>query len=553
MDNDFRSRGSKGVLTMNRRQSLKLLGIGSLAPLAGGLLARQAFAAENDVLLIIHPAFSSDWSPLRGGGQSYRLNSFWVASPLYYTGKGELKPYIFAKWSANADNTVWQFEIADKARFSDGSPITAADVKGSWELAAMPATKNQRIDQVLSTVQGYGTITGGKATVLEGVVALNDRTIEVRLSAQDPMFAAKLANHLAPIVKVSLARGADGNEVPGWWNPTDHAVVVSGPFVPVKMDLDAGIFVFERNANFSGPAPSLRRIEVQVIEDASTATAALKSGQFDVHTLIQTTTLIDDLGADFLSGPLAPEGDHFWLNISRKPTDDINVRKALISAVDREQLWKLTFPQGPEVRATQILTAVPGIDPNFRELPFDPDAARRFLAQSSYGSAAAFPRINFVGISRQVAEAAAQYIAEQWRTVLGVESVAMKPQIDKFEGPDQNRVQIFRDNVGTRVSDSTTYLRGIVHSSSSNAKNKLGGYKNEQVDALLDKASILAAGSEERLSLARQAQQLAADDAIYIPWAYRNMPQMAMPWVKGIEKNMDWQVSEPWNVTVSRS
>jgi len=73
------------------------------------------------------------------------------------------------------------------------------------------------------------------------------------------------------------------------------------------------------------------------------------------------------------------------------------------------------------------------------------------------------------------------------------------------------------------------------------------------VDALLDKASILAAGSEERLALARQAQQLAADDAIYIPWAYRNMPQMAMPWVKGIEKNMDWQVSEPWNVTVSRS
>lgn len=537
-------------LSITRRSALGLLAGISAVPFLSSVM--PAFAADEQVLRIAHPRLQNDWSPIRGGGPHYRLTSLWWAAPLYYDDAGQIHPYVFSKWEGNGDSTVWNFEIDPKATFSDGSAITAADVKASWELGAMPATKNQRVDQVLSSVKGYTEVTGGAEMELAGVKVTGERTLEVSLSFSDPIFFAKLANHLLPIVKGAQARGSDGNEIQDWWSPSG-GVVVSGPFKPVTMDLDAGNLVFERNEHFFGPKPILDRIEIQTIEDSPTAIALLKQGKVDMHTLISTPTLIDELGADFLEGAPAPEGDHFWLNTSKAPTDDENIRRALIMSVDTDELAKLTFPKGPESHATQILNAVPGVDPNFKGIAYDPEGAKKLLAESKYQSAANLPAINIVGVSTPTQEVAAQYIAEQWRKVLGIDSVGMKSQIDSFSGPGQATVQIFRDNVGTRVADPVAFLRGVVHSQSSNAKNKLGDYKNPEVDDLLDKGSIEPFDSPKRIEMAQAAQQKACDQAIMIPWVNRNMPRMAMPWVKDIRKNMDWQVFEPWKIRIERA
>lgn len=540
----------RGGINITRRSTLALLAGAATLPLVSGVL--PALAADEQVLRIAHPRLQNDWSPIRGGGPHYRLTWIWWASPLYYDDAGTIHPYVFSRWEGNADSTLWNFEIDPKATFSDGSPITAADVKASWELSSMPATKNQRVDQVLSTVNGFAEISGGQATELSGVKATGDRTLEVSLGSSDPIFFAKLANHLVPIVKGEQARGADGNEVMDWWSP-DGGVVVSGPFKPVTMDLDSGNLVFERNEHFFGPKPILDRIEIQTVEDTPTAVALLKQGKVDMHTLISTPTLIDELGADFLAGAPAPEGDHFWFNVSKAPTDDENVRRALMMAVDTEELVKLTFPNGPGTHATQILNAVPGVDPNFKTIGFDPEQAKKLLAASKYQNAASLPAINIVGVSTPAQEVAAQYIAEQWRKILGIDSVGMKSQIDSFGGPDQASVQVFRDNVGTRIADPVAFLRGVFYSQSSNAKNKLGNYKDAEVDDLLDKASIEPLDSPKRIEMAQAAQQKAYDQAVVLPWVNRNMPKMAMPWVKDIAKNMDWQVFEPWKLRIERS
>ena len=166
--------------------------------------------------------------------------------------------------------------------------------------------------------------------------------------------------------------------------------------------------------------------------------------------------------------------------------DDINVRKALIMSVNPEELALAAFPDGPFTAATQILNKVPGVDPNFKKYPFDPEAAKAALAASKYKDASRLPKIMFVGISTPTHEAAAQYIAEQWRKILGIQGIEMKPAIETYSGPDQKSVQIFRDDVGTRVPDAVSYLMGSIYSKSGNARNKLGGYKNDKIDALLE-------------------------------------------------------------------
>jgi peptide/nickel transport system substrate-binding protein len=540
-----------GRAVLSRRSALKL-GLGTAVSLTlFGLDAKIVMAQEGQVLMVANPSFEQDWSPLRGGGVPYRWNSAWWASPMYFDEKGEIHPYVFASWSGNADNTEWTFKIDPKAVFSDGSPITAADVKGSWEVAAMPATKSQRINQVLAGVKGYDAVSGGDATELEGVATPDDATVVVTLSAADPIFYMRVANHIAPITKVSQSRGADGNENPDWYMP-QNGIIVSGPFKPTSIDLDAGKLVFEPNENFFGPKPKLAAIHIDTIEDSVTATQLLKSGEYQAHTELVTSTIVQDLGKEFAAGPLIPTSQHFWFNLSRKPMDDINVRKALIMAVDRDQLFKVSFPDGPHQKTDQILNSVPGAENSgFEPYPYDPEAAKKALAESSYGGPERLPKLMFVGISGPAIEAAAQFIAEQWRQNLGITAVDMKPQEDSYAGPDQNAVQIVRNDVGTRVPDAASYLNGAIASSSGAAQSMLGGYKNDKVDSLLADALTRAVDDPERISKAQEAQKVFREDWAFIPWYAQTMSRWANANVTAMEKNLDWQVIAPWDISIT--
>jgi peptide/nickel transport system substrate-binding protein len=534
-----------------RREALKL-GLGAAVGItAFGFGARIVVAQEGQVLKVANPNFAQDWSPLRGGGVPYRWNSAWWASPMRFDAEGKIHPYVFASWAPNADNTVWTFKIDPASKFSDGSPITAADVKGSWELAAMPASTNQRIAQVISGVNGYAEITGGKTKELSGVATPDASTVVVTLAAPDPIFFMRLGNHIAPITKVSQSRGDDGNEAPDWYMP-QNGVVVSGPFKPTSIDLDAGKLVFEPNENFFVAKPKLARIEITSIEDNVTATQLIKSGEFNAHTELVTSTIIQDLGPEFAAGPQIPTSQHFWFNGSRAPLDDIKVRQALIMAVDRDGLIKASYPDGPHKKTDQVLNSVPGADQSgFEPFPYDPAAAKKALAESSYGGPERLPKLLFVGISGPAIQAAAQYIAEQWRQNLGITAVDMKPQQDAYAGPDQNAVQIFRDDVGTRLPDAASYLLGSIASTAGNARDKMGGYKNETVDAKLAEASTKAADDPARVTLAQEAQKAFREDWMFIPWYAQTMSRWATANVAGMDKNLDFQVVAPWDIAIN--
>ncbi|MBZ9790731.1 ABC transporter substrate-binding protein [Rhizobium sp. 3T7] len=535
---------------MSRREALKLGLAAGIGLTVFGMNARIVLADDGQVLKVANPAFNQDWSPLRGGGVPFRWNSIWWASPMYFDSEGKIKPYVFTSWES-PDNKVWTFKIDPKAVFSDGSKITSADVKGSWEVASMPNTKSQRADQVLSRVQGYKEIGAGSGNELTGVATPDEGTVIVTLTEADPIFYMRLANHIVPIAKAAQSRGSDGEEVADWYKP-DNSAVYSGPFKLTSIDIDAGKLVFEPNENFFGPKPKLSRIEITSIEDNVTATSLIKSGEFNAHTELVTSTIIQDLGPEFSAGPLIPTSQHFWFNISRAPMDDPKVRQALIMAIDRDGLFKASYPDGPHRKADQILNSVPGADNSgFEPYPYDPAAAKKLLAESTYGGPERLPKILFVGISAPAIQAAAQFIAEQWRQNLGITAVDMKPQQDSYAGPDQNAVQIFRDDVGTRVPDAVSYLAGCIASTSSNAQNKLGGYKNDKVDAALAEAATKAVDDPQRIKLAQDAQKAFREDWAFIPWYSQAMSRWATKEVKGMDKNLDWQVVAPWDISIS--
>jgi peptide/nickel transport system substrate-binding protein len=519
---------------------------------AGGQKEPAAGTSSGQVLNIAHPALSQTWSPLQGGGHAARWQSLMWAAPMYFDKEGKLQSFVLDKAEPGADFLTWRLTVNPKAVFSDGSPITADDIKGTWDLCAVPSTKHQRADLFLGGIKGFKEVSSGAAKAMSGIVVKNAMSLEITLTAPDPIFDQKIATALIPPVKISQARDAKGEEKQDWWHPKNK-VAVSGPFMPQSMDLDQGVIVLVPNPKFFGPAPKLSKIVITSVSDASTATLMLKTGKMDVHTELITPTLIEDLGADFVSGPPLAKGQQFWFDLRKPPMDDINVRKALIMCINPEDLAKAAFPKGPYTPATQILNKVAGVDPSFQKYPYDPEGAKKALAASKYKEGKLLPKIMFVGISTPTHEAAAQYMAEQWRKILGIEGVEMKADIETYSGPDQKSVQIFRDDVGTRVPDAVSYLMGSIHSTSGNARGKMGGYKNDKVDALLAEASAKSVKDPGRIKGAQEAQRIFREDYMFIPYYYDVMSKWAMPWVNNFDKNDDWQVIEPWNVTIDES
>ncbi|WP_319476118.1 ABC transporter substrate-binding protein [Marispirochaeta aestuarii] len=537
---------------MKRCIFILLFGLALTGLVFAGGQGDAAAEEAGQVLNIAHPVLQQNWSPLQGGGHSARWQSLWWAAPMYFDKDGNITPYVLSSAESDSSYKTWTLKMNPDAVFSDGSAITVEDVVGTWNLCARPDTKHARIDLFLSGVEGFDDVKLGKADDMTGLTVKDDKTIVVTLSSPDPIFDQKISTALIPPVKISQAQDASGREKSEWWHP-DNGVVVSGPFMPESMDLDQGIIVMVPNPNFFGPAPKLDKIVIKTVSDASTATLMLKRGEMDAHTELITPTIIQDLGPDFLGGPPLAKGQQFWLDAHKPPMDDINVRKALIMSVNKEELALAAFPDGPFTPATQILNKVPGVDPDYPEYPYDPEAAKAALAASKYGSAAKLPKIMFVGISTPTHEAAAQYIAEQWRSILGIQGVEMKPAIETYSGPDQKSVQIFRDDVGTRVPDAVSYLMGSIYSGSGNATVKMGGYKNPKIDSLLEEASGKGVKDPARIELAREAQRIFRDEWNYIPYYYDVMSKWAMPWVKNFDKNDDWQVIEPWNVSIDES
>lgn len=535
-----------------KKDLLKFLWTGLAALGLSTVQMPAASGAEGQVLNIVHPALEQSWSPLQGGGHVARWQSLWWAAPMYFDKDGSLTPYVLSSATHDPSFMSWTLGVNPEAVFSDGSRITAEDVVGTWNLSARPATKHARVDLFLGGVAGFGDVSLGQAQEMTGLVVTDDQTVTVTLTEPDPIFDQKIATALIPPVKISQAVDENGVEKADWWRP-ENGVVVSGPFMPESMDLDQGIVTMVPNPNFFGPAPKLSKIVITTVSDPSTATLMLKRGTMDAATELITPTIIQDLGADFLGGPALAKGQQFWFNPNRAPMDDINVRKALIMSVNPEDLALAAFPDGPFIPAGQVLNKVPGVDPDYPDYPYDPEGAKAALAASKYQDAGRMPKIMFVGISTPTHEAAAQYIAEQWRQVLGLQSVEMKPEIETYSGPDQQSVQIFRDDVGTRVPDAVSYLMGAIYSKSGNAMNKMGGYANAEIDSLLEQASAKGVDDPDRIGLSQKAQRLFHDDWMYIPYYYDVMSKWAMPWVQNFDKNDDWQVIEPWNVTIDEA
>jgi peptide/nickel transport system substrate-binding protein len=281
-------------------------------------------------------------------------------------------------WTISDDYLSYTFTLHEGVKFHDGSELTSADVKTSW-------------DRIVAPPEGVISTRRSNYQMIKSIEAPDRKTVVFRLHHPSPSFLSTLA-HPANFIFAKKYLDQD----PQYYK---SQAVGTGPFM-LKNYVRGSYIELERNPNYwKKGVPYLDGITYFIIKDTSARAKALRSGRVDAELRYlprsEADAIKEQLGDKIVVAAPRPSNTHgVTFNVDKKPFDDERVRKALTLAIDRYDMAKtlapltgletvggLLHPDTPWALDGEELQALPGYgkdyEANLRE-------ATRLLAEAGY-------------------------------------------------------------------------------------------------------------------------------------------------------------------------
>lgn len=273
---------------------------------------------------------------------------------------GQLISHLAEDWTVASDSRTISFTLRTDLRWHDGQPLVADDVVFSIEAARDPA---------------LDSLYGPQLEHVTEVNATDERTVVVRLDQAHCPSLTVLGE--LPIVPRHLLDSSDLDTA-----PFGSAPVGSGPFVFIEWTPE-GEVQLSRNEDYWGGAPYLEAWRYRPFANVADLQHAWEAGQIDVALMPPGPLpgLTDP--SLMLSYPL-PEFLFVAFNNDHPILSDSQVRLALSMAVNREQLLQEALGGTGELIAASLPFTHWATDPALRPPPYDPDGARRLLAEAGW-------------------------------------------------------------------------------------------------------------------------------------------------------------------------
>jgi ABC-type transport system substrate-binding protein len=481
-------------------------------PKHGGTLK---FAGHRDV---------NNFDPNRSGGTS---NSWFLGNIfdtlVTYDLEGNFTGALAESWDQPDDKT-YVFKLRQGVKFSDGTDFDVEDVVATLDRIKAPETAAVHQKMVAD---------------LETIEALDAFTLRVTLREPDVTFLHALADVSMYIMSADDVRNEF--DTPDNYNGT-------GPFVLESWEPERQYVLKKNRYYWKEGLPYLDELIIMPIRDERARIDALRSGEVDIAEYIpwQAVSQLEEEG--FQVFPHHGLNSFIRLNHTRPPLDNKKFRQALAYVIDRQEVNDLAFgglgwtiPGGP---------LQPQDSPfYFKELEGyyeqDWDKARALLKEAGFDSPADVPLLEYsstVGaVSGQPAQVVLQQMEEfglkaEWRTVDVPTLVS-----NRSEGT----YQLHHDGGGMSWPDPD-YLRKIFHSEYGTIYALGVGYKNEELDRLLEQGHRTI-DLEERRKIYLEVEKILLDDVpwIWVCWRYQ-AEGVNDDYVKGYEAHPSalWK----WNV-----
>lgn len=388
-------------------------------------------------------------------------------------------------FKVSRDKKRWTFILRDGIKFSDGSAITAEDVKKSWlSLLANPDAPYSSLFDIVSGAKDFRLGKGDKDAV--GISVQSPSVLYVKLNTPAP--------HLHKILCMSAFA-----VVPGRNN------VYSGAFTLEKRS-DKEI-VLKKNRNYyDAENTQLEKISFLLCGDDAENTFAFNTGAAQwLNSSVALERLIDK-DTIHLSAEFATE--YLFFKMNGGIWDNAELRSALLEAVPWDELRKDVF-----VKASSFVYPLNGY-PQVQGYVYTDDDQALFMMKEARKSAGLAEnetlKITFA-VNGERTKNQAEMLKKAWER-LGVELEIKELPSDIY----LNSIQADGSDIFsyTWIGDFADPLAFLELYRSSSTLN-ISGWKNSEYDALLDKSAELT--GTERIKILSQAEQLLLDSALIIP------------------------------------
>ncbi|MDQ2905061.1 MAG: peptide ABC transporter substrate-binding protein [Chloroflexota bacterium] len=253
--------------------------------------------------------------------------------------KLEVRPQLAASWSESANSLTWTFHLKSNLKFSDGTPLTSADVAYSIDRALQPALHSTTAPIYLALIKDADKLVAGKIRTIIGdsVLTPDPGTVIIVASKKATYFLDALTYSCSYVVEKSLVEKYG----PGF---TEHLTEGggSGPF-KVQEWTHSKQIVFVPNPSYYGAQPQLQKVIFPFYKQVDTTYRAYQVGQVDYTTIPSTDYTQAQKRADFHKAPQLWT-NYYAMNYLVKPFDSINMRKAFALAVNKDEIvhavWK---------------------------------------------------------------------------------------------------------------------------------------------------------------------------------------------------------------------
>ncbi|MBE6478770.1 MAG: ABC transporter substrate-binding protein [Propionibacteriaceae bacterium] len=388
---------------------------------------------------------------------------------------GQIVPLLATSWNESEDGLTYTFTLQPKATFASGAALDAEAVKTSLE-----RVKND--DAVLATLKS-------QLGAMESVTVQDASTVVVKLSQRDNdwlYYAAQTAG---------IIYDPDGIDSLG------TAPAGSGPFVFESWS-EGNPMVLTRNESYWGTPTVFDSVTFKYFSDPTAENSAMSSGDLDVISNMQAPQAIsqfeDPDQYTILNGTSMGEVV-LGFNHQREAFSDVRVRQAINYAINRSDLLQ-TVTAG---YGTLIGSMVAPTDPWYEDLAdtygYDPDTARRLLAEAGYGEGL---DLSLRVPSLPYATSAATFITSQ------LAQVGITVTTDTLEFPSR-----WIDEVMTKSNYDMTIISHVEGRDIAKWANPeyYWHYDNPEFTQLITEAKTGPA--DEQTEKMKQAARVLADDA----------------------------------------
>lgn len=503
-----------------------------------------AAAGSSDMNVMLETPVESLDPQQATDGTSFEVIADYTDGLMQMDADGQAVPAIAESYDLSDDGLTYTFHLRSDAKWSNGTPVTAADFVFAWQRAVDPAVASEYAYMLsdIGQIKNAAEIIAGDMDKSElGVTAVDDTTLQVELNVPVSYFLSLMYFPTFYPVNEEFF-----NSCGDTFATSPETTLSNGAFILDSYEPAATAFHLTKNADYYDAGRiQLSGLSYQVIQDSQQALMSYQTGALD-------TTLVNGEQVDQVKDD--PEfktvgAGYLWYvspNIDAVPElANLNVRLALTMAIDRDAITGDVLKDG----SAPTYTAVP---PEFAAGPDGSDFSadqEKFADVCTYDATAAADywtkgleelgitelSLDMVVDADDAPQKVAQVLKEQWETTLPglTVNLVVEPKKQRVQDMQDGNYQLGLTRWGPDYADPMTYLGMWVSGNS----NNYGLWSNADYDAIIDECTTgdLCTDAEGRWERLYDAEQIVMDEAVIFPLYTQCNAEMLSSKVTGVE------------------